>query len=226
MKTKRCSNKKCKQPIKSISDFSKNKIRKDELQNWCNICLKIYRDKNKEKITKQKKKHYKENKDQISKQNKKKYQENKEIILERNRKRYQKIKVERIKQVTIYRIAHKENRNKQHNKRYHSDDLYKIIHNLRRRIHMVLKNNSKSKRTLELLGCTVEEVKQHLQSQFKSGMSWDNYGVHGWHIDHKKPCAKFDLSDPKQQELCFHYTNLQPLWAIDNLKKGSSYAKK
>jgi hypothetical protein len=55
-------------------------------------------------------------------------------------------------------------------------------------------------------------------------MSWDNYGKYGWHIDHIKPCSSFDLSDRKQLLECFNYRNLQPLWALDNLKKGSKLA--
>jgi len=56
--------------------------------------------------------------------------------------------------------------------------------------------------------------------QFKPGMTWDNYGYYGWHIDHKVPCSNFDLSKPEEQYKCFHYTNLQPLWAEENLIKG------
>ena len=61
----------------------------------------------------------------------------------------------------------------------------------------------------------------HLKENFTEGMTVENYGL--WHIDHIKPCALFDLTDPKQQEECFHYTNLQPLWAIDNIRKGKTY---
>ena len=57
-------------------------------------------------------------------------------------------------------------------------------------------------------------------------MNWNNCGLGGWEIDHILPCNSFDLSDPKQQELCFNYTNLQPLWAIDNIKKGAFYVLK
>ncbi len=58
-----------------------------------------------------------------------------------------------------------------------------------------------------------------LAAKFTNGMAWDDYG--DWHIDHILPCISFDLSDENQQKICFHYTNLQPLWATDNLKKGS-----
>jgi hypothetical protein len=84
-----------------------------------------------------------------------------------------------------------------------------------------LKGRFKSKRTIELLGCSIEEVWNHLESKFKSGMTKENHGL--WHIDHIKPCASFDLTDPEQQAICFHYTNLQPLWAVDNRRKGSRY---
>lgn len=78
-------------------------------------------------------------------------------------------------------------------------------------------------KTLELLGCSISELKGHLQKQFTDDMSWDNYGR--WHIDHIKPYSSFDLSNPEEQKKCFHYTNLQPLWAIDNLEKGRKYEK-
>jgi hypothetical protein len=72
-------------------------------------------------------------------------------------------------------------------------------------------------RTEELLGCTISFFIKHLEKHFRPGMSWENYGK--WHIDHIIPCAAFDLGDPSQQRQCFHYTNLRPLWAIQNLKK-------
>lgn len=72
-----------------------------------------------------------------------------------------------------------------------------------------------------LVGCAVPELLDHLSSKFAEGMTLDNYG--DWHIDHMRPCASFDLTDPEQQKECFHYTNLQPLWAKDNLSKGARY---
>jgi hypothetical protein len=100
---------------------------------------------------------------------------------------------------------------------------YRILCNLRRRVHAALKGNTKLKRTKELLGCSVSFARNHIESQFIKGMSWDNYGE--WHIDHKIPCKAFDLKDPIQQRQCFHYSNLQPLWAEDNLKKSAKIEK-
>lgn len=96
----------------------------------------------------------------------------------------------------------------------------RVLKNMRKRLWEALRGNRKAASTLELVGCTVEELRQHLERQFDAEMTWDNYGL--WHVDHIKPCASFDLSDPAQQAECFHYKNLQPLWAIDNIRKGSS----
>lgn len=75
----------------------------------------------------------------------------------------------------------------------------------------------------ELLGCTVEEARKHLESLFLEGMNWDNNTKRGWHIDHIIPCSAFNLEDLEEQKKCFHFLNLQPLWATDNESKGSLY---
>ena len=109
------------------------------------------------------------------------------------------------------------------NNKLKTDPDFKLKMQLRHRIYLALKVKgiSKSKRTMKLLGCTVEELWKHLESKFQPGMTKENYGK--WHVDHIKPCASFDLTDPKQQFICFHYTNLQPLWAKDNIRKGAKY---
>lgn len=80
---------------------------------------------------------------------------------------------------------------------------------------------SKSFRTAELTGCSIENLKLWLAQKFQPGMTWENFGE--WHIDHIRPCSSFDLTCPQQQRHCFHYTNLQPLWARDNLRKGAKW---
>ena len=77
------------------------------------------------------------------------------------------------------------------------------------------------KRSKELTGADIDVVKAHLERQFVDGMTWENRGA--WHVDHIRPCASFDLTDPEQQRQCFHYTNLQPLWAEDNLAKSDRW---
>jgi len=96
----------------------------------------------------------------------------------------------------------------------------RITHNLRTRLWSAFNKQKaqKSGYTQELIGCTIPELRNYLEKKFKDGISWNNYGK--WHIDHIKPCSKFDLTNKDEQKKAFHYTNLQPLWAIDNLKKG------
>lgn len=105
---------------------------------------------------------------------------------------------------------------------YSNDPKFRIAVVLRSRLYSVLSRRlqlgHKSESVLRLVGCTLEQLMEHLQSQFAPGMSWNNYGA--WHIDHVRPCASFNLTDPEQQRRCFHYTNLQPLWALDNIRKG------
>jgi hypothetical protein len=80
----------------------------------------------------------------------------------------------------------------------------------------------KANTTVKYIGCSALELKKHIESLFVNEMSWDNYGTHGWHIDHILPCSLFDLRNSEEREVCFHYTNLRPLWAKDNIKKGKS----
>ena len=181
---------------------------------------KEYLEKNKGKIKKQLTKYYIENKEKIQEyriENKEKMAEyrikNKEKIVKKNKEYYQKNKEKIAKYIKERRLTR---------------PTYKLLGNLRNRLNRVLKGNTKSSSTRKLIGCDIEFLKKHLESQFTKGMAWDNHGNgwHGkreWHIDHIKPCASFDLSKPEEQCKCFHYTNLQPLWAEDNLKKGSLY---
>lgn len=107
------------------------------------------------------------------------------------------------------------------NSRRQADSDFRLRMNLRHRVWTALKGSKKTGKTIDLIGCAIPDLKAHLERQFLPGMSWDNYGQNGWHVDHIQPCSSFDLTDPGQQRLCFHYTNLQPLWASENIKKGS-----
>lgn len=111
--------------------------------------------------------------------------------------------------------------NKHNIKKYHKDPQFKLKCLLRTRIWKVLKEQNviKDKHSEELVGCSIEQLKEHIEKQFQLNMTWDNYGQ--WHIDHIIPCSSFDLTKEDEQKKCFHYTNLQPLWAKDNLKKSN-----
>ena len=100
--------------------------------------------------------------------------------------------------------------------RYRSDPTFRLLDNLRSRVRKALHRKSKSAATKALLGICADECRKYIEALFTEGMSWDS----NIHIDHIVPCASFDLSDPEQQRACFHYTNLQPLWGVENLKKS------
>lgn len=114
--------------------------------------------------------------------------------------------------------------NEYQNKKYKLDKNYRIGKLLRTRLWSALKNNQKSDHTLNLLGCSIDELKAHLEMQFEPGMTWDNLGKGEgkWQIDHIIPCSYFDLTKEENQRICFNYRNLQPLWAKDNLEKSNS----
>lgn len=94
----------------------------------------------------------------------------------------------------------------------------------RARAHSLLKKVLKNKycSTEDLYGCTSEFLAEHLRSQYKPGMTDQNYGKE-WHVDHIKPCSLFNLADEAEFKQCWHYTNLQPLWAHENLSKSNKY---
>ena len=107
-------------------------------------------------------------------------------------------------------------------RRYHNDPSFRISCNLRSRMQKAMSRCVKAASAKTLLGCTIEELRSHIAAKFQPGMSWENYRYEVWHIDHIKPVAFFDMTDPEQQRACFHYTNLQPLWAADNFRKAKS----
>lgn len=101
------------------------------------------------------------------------------------------------------------------------DEGYRITRNIRKSVQCAFMSNQNMDVYHELLGCTPRQARRHVEEQWEFNMTWDNYGTTGWHVDHIKPLASFDLTDVKQQKECFHYSNTQPLWAHDNMSKGS-----
>ena len=185
--------------------------------------MKEYRLKNKEKIAKNKKEHYLKNEESIKKYRQEYSLKNKENIAKK-KKAYSLNNKENIaKYKKKYYLNNKEYllkiRSAWDIKRRKNNPNYKLRNNLRSRIWSVLKGIHKSTSTMKLLGCSIDELWNHLESKFKPWMTKENYGL--WHVDHIKPCASFDLTCPVQQLACFHYTNLQPLSATDNRRKGA-----
>ena len=106
-----------------------------------------------------------------------------------------------------------------HNNKIKNDINFKLSCSLRDRLRKAIHKNYKAGSAVRDLGCLVPELKLHLESKFKPGMTWENWGVHGWHIDHIKPLDFFNLQDREEFLKACHYTNLQPLWAEENLLK-------
>lgn len=103
--------------------------------------------------------------------------------------------------------------------KYKNDLTYRLKNVLRNRLRIALKKNTKENKTLTYLGCSVSEFKIYLESKFEVGMTWENWTINGWHIDHIKPLDSFDLSSEEELSKASHYTNMQPMWADENRKK-------
>ena len=116
----------------------------------------------------------------------------------------------------IFRVEDRKRRNNEKSKKYHRTD-----NTLRSKIRNGLRNVSSKRFNSfnDLIGCSFNELRKHLESKFTEGMTWDNFGF-GWHVDHIIPCWVFDLNDIEEQKKCFHYTNLQPMRAMDNFNKS------
>ena len=176
---------------KDWRDITDPKERQKAYHNQYN---KDYREVNKQTINDKQKAYYKVNKDKIKLQRKDYFKVNKDKIL-------------------LKQKAYTNNRKK-------TNIQYKLSCNLRSRLNSAINNNYKSGSAVKDLGCSIEELKSYLESKFLVGMTWDNWSDDGWHIDHIKPLASFDLTDRKQFLEACHYTNLQPMWATDNLTKS------
>lgn len=195
---KTCS--KCKLE-KEFSEFSKQKKGKNGLRSSCKECIKIER-----KI------YVKENKEKIYVKTKRYNLDNYEIKKEK-RKEYNKINKDKI---NVQRNKYK--RDKKLN-----NPLFKLSCNISTLIYVSVKNQgyTKKSKTYEILGCSFEHFKAHLENQFIDGMTWENQGL--WHMDHIYPVSR--ATDEEHLIKLNHYTNFQPLWAEDNIKKSNKIIK-
>ena len=170
-----------------------------------------YNLRNKDTIKEKQRIYHIQNKERHNQHMRERYANNREVEKE-YKKKYDKINADKIR----------ERKRKYQLKKRKTDLDYRILTTMRARVsNMVSGKSNKYHKTLELLGCSIEELKIYLESKFQPGMTWDNYGRYGWHIDHIHPVGKLVLTDPEQLKKACHYTNLQPLWAKDNLSKGA-----
>lgn len=226
---------------KSINNFGNDKKSKDNKNACCKQCrskqTKIYREKYKDKIKIEQANIYKKNRIQrliyaknrnkqisqsIKEYRKLYYEKNRKLLINKSKLYYDNNKDLISAKAKVYREKNVKKISSRHMNRYRFEPIYRFKHCCRNRINKAIKGfGQKSKKTLDLLG--VKEWKnfiEHIENQFykDNRINWSNYGE--WHIDHIIPCASFDLSNEEEQKKCFHYTNLQPMWGIDNIKKG------
>jgi len=188
---------------KDVCEYYRNNKNPNIYRGQCKKCMNIYSFTN-----------YRNNVEDISEKNKKFRKENPEINKEKCR---------------IFREKNPEafkkwlEKNKEHRKKYinnyNRDPKNKIKNSLRSRINELMNKKYNNPRTLNLVGCDYEFLMGYIESKFTKNMSWDNYGYYGWHLDHIKPLSK--AKTEKEIYELYHYTNLQPLWAEDNLRKSN-----
>jgi hypothetical protein len=228
---------KCQQ-TKSDELFAKDRSRKDGRQAMCKACRKAMREENSDKFAARDREHYQRNRkariekqkqyshlhrDQIKAYQEKYREENKEQLLKQALDYYYANHEECKRRNRERARTHPEKRMAYHHKRYKTDIQYKLGKLLRNRLRNAIKGKWKSGSAVRDLGCTISEFITYLESQFQPGMSWDNWAMNGWHIDHKVPLANFDLADRTQLLEACHYTNLQPMWSEENWSKGARF---
>lgn len=201
----------CKQS-RQIEFFAKRKDAKNGRRNQCKQCCAIalnkWKQSNREGLRAYHKAYSLKNREKIRRYAKESYRKNAIKIRQKH---------------NCYRARNKKYFAEYQKNRVKKDPSFKLRKNISRRVSFALLGSCKSSKVLDLVGCSAEFLRLWLESKWKPGMSWENYGLRGWHIDHIRPCSSFDLEKPEQQRLCFHFLNLQPLWAHENLFKSDAW---
>lgn len=231
-KTKKCS--KCGE-IKPLTEFCKQKENKDGFRGSCKVCCNKY-----------KREYYKKNPGKIKKINEKWAKNNPEKVKEYEKykrkyiKKYRKNNSEKVKKSKEKWIKNNPDKVKKYRKKRYKRlskiPSYKINNAISKGIRKSLKGNKNGRHWETLVGYTLEDLKQHLEKQFEDWMNWNNHGVYSyggerkWHIDHIKPMSSFNFETPEDKEIkeCWALENLQPLEAVENIKKSNrlNYNKK
>lgn len=194
---------------KELSEYHKDKRQSDGFRYTCKQCIKEYqlkwRGTKREELLIKSQNYYENNKDHKKSYDKDYRLSNSEKIKNRLRDNKDSINIRANKYSKLRRIK---------------DINFRISHSIRTRISSITKNKKPSSAIKEI-GCSVDDLKLHLESKFQIGMTWDNYGK--WHIDHIKPLSKFNLLNLEEFKEACHYSNLQPLWAFDNIRKSNKF---
>jgi hypothetical protein len=219
---KKCS--KCKEE-KELTEFHKDSSKSSGLYPQCKHCKNEFMSSKKDYYSKTREKYREENKEKIYKSTKEWRGKNKEHRKDVYKSWLEKNKEKRAEYMKNWRSNNKDKIKessylyRQNNPEF--ETRMKLFKNMRTRISLFLKSStiSKNKKLTDMLGCNQIQFKEYIESKFQNGMSWDNYGIYGWHLDHITP-----ISIAKTEEDLIklnHHTNFQPLWAIDNIRKGN-----
>lgn len=159
------------------------------------------------------------NKERERLNNKRWYEENKTFVAQRKAKFY----LDHLEEEKSRTSKWKKNNKNKINNLLKSNPSRRISQLIRSKICKLLSGKQKTSKTIDYLGCSFDDFIKHIEKQFLPNMNWSNYGLRGWHLDHIKPLALFDLTKDDEIRKAWHYTNLRPLWAKDNLAKGKKY---
>lgn len=218
--------------------FGVDRRNTDGLSYTCKACVTERRHKDKERFKKNRRRTYLNNKQIVSERQKKFRLEHPDLVSDWAKKSYMKNREKRLARQKKYASLNRNRINKNCNRRRtenREEYLRRIRENcsggkpahlrsiLRSRFYRAVRRGFKRGSAVRDLGCTIPEFKAYIEKQFKDGMSWDNYGKEGWHLDHIRPLASFDLTNREDVVQALHYTNYQPLSASDNLKKNSRW---
>ena len=168
------------------------------------------------------------NPDKVKQRNRDFYQNNRDSEIARSKDWAQKNPEKKSKYNKEYSVKNRKRLNAKEREyrkmRRATSPLFRISIQARVSARRIVKMGAASPgRSGAALGCDYDKARRHIESQFKPGMTWGNYGRNGWHIDHVRPLCSVDVSDPSDVLSALHYTNLQPMWAIDNLRKGGRH---
>ena len=213
---------------KHESDFHCSSKAKDGLQRQCRACrntkASIYAREHRQQYYENRKRWMAENVERERENKRLRRLRNKGTDKEEKRKVYssqeRKAMLDRRKQNLTW-LAKRRSIKAEFERNKRKNLLKRLESQIRSRTAVAIKGMSKLGKYEQYIGCSTEDLKQHLEMLFKSGMTWNNWGRGGWHIDHILPVSSFDLADPVQFFKAFHFSNLQPLWETDNLSKGA-----
>ncbi len=201
----------------------RTKIWRDANEERAKESTRQYKLNHPEKIKAYAKKSKDKHREKVREAERVRYRKNPELYRERGKQRYLKNRQLIRKQTDEWKKNNPELVRKyqriSRNRRYKHDISYRIVCALRNRVRKTICGEYKSDRAIGLLGCSITDFRIYIESKFEPGMSWENYGRGGWHLDHIMPCAIFDFTKAEHQKRCFHFSNYQPLWQFDNLSK-------